>query len=780
MHNDELFEERSHGKLKYSFRLGMDADTGHRVKIVFEFHPKNVMRVGDGTSSLVSLSDEEEEKIRKNIGKTGYADFVSREKCVAIIDLDDNNRRLKEVRSTGAMSGMQEFFNKPLEERERAIKNGAFFGGTKYFKVGQMEDTRPDGTSTLIKTRWGEIGGGSFKSTRPAYTTQDLHKFQMEPLKYGRGYHPESTIIFNENDLMDYLFIESDENNDEIDCGLKKLPEGLSHLITVLNKDIKTNVSGLSRYAPFNKLDIEDIKTIINLIEGKGYDSEIGHCIIKKQANGNYSGEIHITPMPEDPILKEDKMKILNKLFKNIEKRFSANFEKDNPGKKFILTGPKDRKYFIIALKAEYAKKLYEYITSNGTKEFTEKKQVADIDKPEPQKIHGDMSVNDAKRVLRNVSHGIITDKNKEVNQYTANIYANIITKNLLPVWAPSFRKFSIQLTDESKSVEFKIPKMTQDFISRYINGRETLDGLLHRQTEIKMKIPTEVFHTMENPDDAYNFFNAAINYYDKKVTKAANKLMAEVMKLNHPMKHLICTSKLSGLVVYPMTLLFSFNNVHMNDKKVFTISNDDIQAVSSFIKNISSSYAAPDKEKSVIINDVKKMVKELRESVSMDDNLREIAYLPQAISALYEGDLNDHMNMAKNKWIDEQVDKEATRDKTNVKAYYLREAFGVKKLKKIPIDLVAYIQIEAEAIKDANDKLMIASYCLGKIEIVEWYIELIETGNKKYIVPHTKTYLESVRTQLLACYKKIMSTPAPKSYERPLIDIKYPKGYEG
>ena len=39
------------------------------------------------------------------------------------------------------------------------------------------------------------------------------------------------------------------------------------------------------------------------------------------------------------------------------------------------------------------------------------------------------------------------------------------------------------------------------------------------------------------------------------------------------------------------------------------------------------------------------------------------------------------------------------------------------KKLKKIPSDLVSYIQIETEAIRDANDKMMITSYCLSKLE---------------------------------------------------------------
>jgi len=41
------------------------------------------------------------------------------------------------------------------------------------------------------------------------------------------------------------------------------------------------------------------------------------------------------------------------------------------------------------------------------------------------------------------------------------------------------------------------------------------------------------------------------------------------------------------------------------------------------------------------------------------------------------------------------------------------------KKLKKIPYDLVSYIQIETEAIKDFNDKQMISSYCLGKLKTV-------------------------------------------------------------
>ena len=102
------------------------------------------------------------------------------------------------------------------------------------------------------------------------------------------------------------------------------------------------------------------------------------------------------------------------------------------------------------------------------------------------------------------------------------------------------------------------------------------------------------------------------------------------------------------------------------------------------------------------------------------------------------------------------------------------------KKLKKIPYDLVSYIQIETEAIRDANDKMMISSYCLSKLELVNWYLELLEVGSKKYIVSQSGAHLEMVRNQLIACQKAIMSVKITGPNDRPLIDVKYPKGYEG
>ncbi|MFR4988711.1 hypothetical protein [Anaerotruncus colihominis] len=102
------------------------------------------------------------------------------------------------------------------------------------------------------------------------------------------------------------------------------------------------------------------------------------------------------------------------------------------------------------------------------------------------------------------------------------------------------------------------------------------------------------------------------------------------------------------------------------------------------------------------------------------------------------------------------------------------------KKLKKIPYDLVSYIVIETEAIKDANDKQMISSYCLHYLEKVNYYLELLRTGSQEYIVPQSETDLKMIRNQLLECHRQIMRVKIKNPNNRPLIDIKYPRDYEG
>lgn len=397
-----------------------------------------------------------------------------------------------------------------------------------------------------------------------------------------------------------------------------------------------------------------------------------------------------------------------------------------------------------------------------------------------------DMTETQAKRTLRTLSQDIINktkgNDNYKISQYTANIYANIITKNLLPKWASGYKKLSITLDSYQSflTFEFKIPTMSQDFVSRFINGREPINAFLHRVPEIKVKMSPRIFHTMQDPDDAFNFFKAAIKYYDQKVENYSKRLMSEAMKLNHSMKHLVSTTNLSGIVTLPMQLLFVFDDVHMNNARTFLLSDEDLRAVNSFIKGIYTKYAAPEKEKKKIIEDVRTLVKDLRESCEIDDNLKSLIVFPESVEKWLTGQFDTEIQKSNDRFIREQVDLYEMNNPSSSELQYIREKFGVKKLKRIPNDLVAYISIETDAIETPNDKLMIASYCLSKIEIVEWYIELLEVGSKKYIVPHSLPFLQNVRTQLLQCYKNIMAVKVSSNRNRPIIDIQYPKGYEG
>ena len=63
---------------------------------------------------------------------------------------------------------------------------------------------------------------------------------------------------------------------------------------------------------------------------------------------------------------------------------------------------------------------------------------------------------------------------------------------------------------------------------------------------------------------------------------------------------------------------------------------------------------------------------------------------------------------------------------------------------------------------------------------MVNRYLELRKVSFNKYIVPQSKEHLEMVRDQLMECHKEIMKVKITCLGNRPLIDIKFPKGYEG
>lgn len=710
--------------------------------------------------------------------------------------LDDSNYAdLKE--SKWAMSCIDEFCTMPKDKGDvgsvRVYKNGKTYrcmiqatGHFRNHQYGWIEELLHDFINNVYATirpkirrkydmtitnegRTGEPFEGFDIYPNPKVVKDIWDKFDDRKTK---------TITESTKDPDNQLLKES--SKDITEGTLKDLPKGLASLINNTAADIADEFKETVKNGKYKDVfkNQSDITKVTDWISGKRSPNKVGSTFVEE--NDGLFGQVILAPKLEKPLFDDnDRQKAYINAIDLIVKKMAVGFDKDNPGKRLRFSGQEDGKYIVIEVVGEYAKKLIGYLENPKANPLTEAAT------PTPE-YNVDMSEGEAKKTLRTLSQTIINDttnkKDYKVSQYTANIYANIITKNLLPVWAKGFRKFSITLDSYQSffTFEFKTPPMTQDFVSRFVAGRESINGFIHRNAEIKVKMSPRIFHTMKNPDDAFNFFKSAIKYYDSGLEKAGERLMVEVMKLNREMKHLISTTKLSGIVTYPMSLLFVFDDVKMDTKDTFRISPEDVKTINQFIKGIYTKYASPDKERRKIVDDVKEMVKALRESCDPEnENIRNINYLPEAVERYLFGGYSDELKRFNEQWIYEQLDLDWSRKQSNGQVHYLQEKFGVKKLKKIPSDLVAYITIETESIKDANDKMMISSYCLGKIEIVEWYIELLDVGSKKYIVPHTKPYLESVRTQLLACFKKIMDTPIPKN-NRPLIDIQYPQGYEG
>ena len=101
------------------------------------------------------------------------------------------------------------------------------------------------------------------------------------------------------------------------------------------------------------------------------------------------------------------------------------------------------------------------------------------------------------------------------------------------------------------------------------------------------------------------------------------------------------------------------------------------------------------------------------------------------------------------------------------------------KKLKRIPSNIISYVQIEAEDIKDTNDKQMLAHYAHAKLELIDFYIAALD--DKKYEVPHSREYLQNLQRDLTAVLKQIMSKPAPNSSSSSWnVKVDYPDEWKG
>lgn len=122
-------------------------------------------------------------------------------------------------------------------------------------------------------------------------------------------------------------------------------------------------------------------------------------------------------------------------------------------------------------------------------------------------------------------------------------------------------------------------------------------------------------------------------------------------------------------------------------------------------------------------------------------------------------------------KLIDDKVEE-------NKKYEAYKESFLTKKPKKLkPIgrDTVAYITVMINDIHSANDQAMLAGYTCNKIELVDFYITSLDTQDPKYIVPHTRQYLISLKNDLEILLARILRI-RPVNRSEQIWRVNYPE----
>ena len=82
-------------------------------------------------------------------------------------------------------------------------------------------------------------------------------------------------------------------------------------------------------------------------------------------------------------------------------------------------------------------------------------------------------------------------------------------------------------------------------------------------------------------------------------------------------------------------------------------------------------------------------------------------------------------------------------------------------------------------AIQDSNDQAMLSGYTCSKLELVDFYLNCIDTHDDRYIVPHTREYLVDGQKQLSNLLTQILRIRPINKNDR-VWKINYPSDYRG
>ena len=150
---------------------------------------------------------------------------------------------------------------------------------------------------------------------------------------------------------------------------------------------------------------------------------------------------------------------------------------------------------------------------------------------------------------------------------------------------------------------------------------------------------------------------------------------------------------------------------------------------------------------------------------------------IDEFITTIFE-DVEDSLTLFDGKKIQYMQERA---DKVIQDGYYTEFfIFGGKDLKRIDPSEIDYIDIKIQDIKNNNDKMMVVSYIHSKLDLVEYYISIMENPKmaKKYNIPHSINQLYDLKKRLLLLRKNALEYRIPERNKN--ILVAWPSGYEG
>lgn len=132
----------------------------------------------------------------------------------------------------------------------------------------------------------------------------------------------------------------------------------------------------------------------------------------------------------------------------------------------------------------------------------------------------------------------------------------------------------------------------------------------------------------------------------------------------------------------------------------------------------------------------------------------------------------------------DSYIDKNEyiwNRINNDIENYYTTEFFGITKhLKRIEPADIDYVMIKMEGIKSESDKLMLITYIHSKLDLIDYYIQILEDPklSRRYNIPNTIQQLKGFKERLLVYRDNILKYKIPDKFKG--ILVAWPEGYEG